>query len=34
VAFRTGSRVYRALALADGKLAMANAFVRYDRASS
>ena len=34
VAFRTGSRVYRALALADGKLAMANAFVRYDRAAS
>ena len=34
VAFRTGSRVYRALALADGKLAMANAFVRYGRASS
>lgn len=34
VAFRTGSRVYRALALADGKLAMANAFVRYGRAAS
>lgn len=33
VAFRTGSRVYRALALADGKLAMADAFVRYTRAS-
>lgn len=33
VAFRTGSRVYRAMALADGKLAMANAFVRYTRAS-
>lgn len=33
VAFRTGSRVYRALALADGKLAMAEAFVRYTRAS-
>lgn len=34
VAFRTGSRVYRALALADGKLAMADAFVRYTRAAS
>lgn len=34
VAFRTGSRVYRAMALADGKLAMASAFVRYTRASS
>lgn len=34
VAFRTGSRVYRAMALADGKLAMASAFVRYGRASS
>ena len=33
VAFRTGSRVYRALALADGKLALASAFVRYTRAS-
>ena len=31
VGFRTGTRVYRALALADGKLAMANAFVRYGR---
>lgn len=31
VAFRTGSRVYRAMALADGKLAMASAFVRYGR---
>lgn len=31
VAFRTGSRVYRALALADGKLAMAASFVRFDR---
>jgi HK97 family phage major capsid protein len=31
VAFRTGSRVYRALALADGKLAMADAFVRFGR---
>ena len=34
VAFRTGSRVYRAMALADGKLAEAKAFVRYTRASS
>lgn len=34
VAFRSGSRVYRALALADGKLAMASAFVRYTRATS
>jgi HK97 family phage major capsid protein len=34
VAFRTGSRVYRAMALADGKLAMASAFVRYTRATS
>ena len=34
VGFRTGSRVYRALALADGKLAMASAFVRYTRATS
>lgn len=34
VGFRTGSRVYRALALADGKLAMANAFVKYTRAAS
>lgn len=34
VAFRTGSRVYRALALADGKLAMNSAFVKYTRASS
>lgn len=31
VAFRTGSRVYRAMALADGKLAMASAFVRFGR---
>jgi HK97 family phage major capsid protein len=31
VAFRTGSRVYRAMALADGKLAVANAFVRFNR---
>lgn len=34
VAFRTGSRVYRAMALADGKLAQSDAFVRYTRASS
>jgi HK97 family phage major capsid protein len=34
VAFRSGSRVYRALALADGKLAMTSAFVRYNRAAS
>ena len=34
VAFRTGSRVYRALALADGKLALAGAFVRFNRAAS
>ena len=34
VAFRTGNRVYRALALADGKLAMSNAFVRFNRAAS
>lgn len=34
VAFRTGSVVYRAMALADGKLALADAFVRYGRASS
>lgn len=34
VGFRTGSRVYRAMALADGKLALASAFVRYGRASS
>lgn len=33
VAFRTGSRVYRAMALADGKLAMSSAFVRYNRAT-
>ena len=32
VAFRSGSRVYRALALADGKLAMADAFVKFTRA--
>lgn len=34
VAFRTGSRVYRAMALADGKLAEESAFVRYNRAAS
>ena len=33
VAFRTGSRVYRALALADGKLADANAIVRFIEAT-
>lgn len=31
VGFRSGSRVYRAMALADGKLALASAFVRYGR---
>ena len=31
VGFRTGTRVYRALALADGKLAMADTFVRFGR---
>lgn len=34
VAFRTGSRVYRVMALADGKLAESGAFVRYTRATS
>ncbi len=34
VGFRTGSRVYRAMALADGKLAVSTAFVRYTRATS
>ena len=33
VAFRTGSRVYRALALADGKLADTNAIVRFIEAT-
>lgn len=33
VGFRTGSRVYRAMGLADGKLAAAAAFVRYTRAT-
>lgn len=34
VAFRTGSRVYRAMTLADGKLAVDAAFVRYTRATA
>lgn len=34
VGFRAGSRVYRALALADGKLATSTSFVRYTRATS
>ena len=34
VAFRTGSTVYRALALADGKKTNADAFVKYTRASA
>lgn len=34
VGFRSGSRVYRAMALADGKLALADAFVRFTRATS
>ncbi len=34
VAFRSGSRVYRVLTLADGKLAEENASVRYTRAAS
>lgn len=34
VAFRTGSTVFRAMALADGKLADENAFVRYTRAAT
>lgn len=34
VGFRTGTRVYRGMALADGKLALADAFVRYTRAAS
>lgn len=33
-AFRTGSRVYRAMCLADGKLTTSSAFVRFDRASA
>ena len=32
VEFRTGNRVYRALALADGKLADTNAIVHYKKA--
>lgn len=34
VAFRSGSRVYRAMALADGKLATSAAFVKFTRASA
>ena len=34
VGFRSGTRVYRGLALADGKLALADAFVRFTRAAS
>lgn len=34
VGFRTGTRVYRALALADGKLATNTAFVKFTRAAS
>lgn len=34
VGFRSGSRVYRALALADGKLALASAFVRFTRTTA
>ena len=34
VGFRSGSRVYRAMTLADGKLALASAFVRYTRSAS
>ena len=34
VAFRSGSRVYRAMALADGKLAISSAFVKFTRATS
>lgn len=34
VEFRTGNRVYRSLALADGKLALADAFVRFNRATA
>ena len=33
VAFRAGSRVYRAMALADGKLTVSDAVVRFNRAS-
>lgn len=34
VGFRSGTQVYRVMALADGKLAEESAFVRYNRASS
>lgn len=34
VAFRTGSTVYRAMALADGKPLLAEAFVKYTRAAA
>lgn len=34
VGFRTGNRCYRALALADGKLAMNTAFVKFARATA
>lgn len=34
VGFRSGTQVYRVMALADGKLAETSAFVRYNRASS
>ena len=34
VGFRTGTRCYRGIALADGKLALADAFVRFTRAAS
>lgn len=34
VAFRTGSRVYRAMALVDGELAIEDAFVRFTRATT
>lgn len=34
VGFRTGNRCYRALALADGKLAMNDAFVKFTRATA
>ena len=34
VGFRSGTQVYRVMALADGKLAEGSAFVRYNRAAS
>ena len=34
VAFRAGSRVYRAMALADGKLTVSAAVVRFNRATT